>query len=182
MPTAEDETPRRRPASVKLRASPALTKTANAPRLSIRGAAARPDFIGTLNRGRAAAVSVPPAIPTGRMGEPESRRQRFSSPQTIPALKRASNCSSMAAVVKFDQLKRRGVGPGLASVAQRSRMSAVLRLNTRSFVGFRRHISRIYCDKDRYSSTPTPGPSRELPHRLMRQWNSHGSAMHLPQA
>jgi hypothetical protein len=81
-----------------------------------------PDFIGTLNQGRAAAVSVSPAIPTRRMGEPESRRQRFSSLQTIPALSRASNCSSMAAVVKPDQLKRRGVGPVLASVSQRSRI------------------------------------------------------------
>src|SRR5450631_263795 len=43
-------------------------------------------------------------IPMGRMGEPdESPRQRCSWPQTIPALSRASNYSSMAAEAKFDQ-------------------------------------------------------------------------------
>jgi NAD(P)-dependent dehydrogenase (short-subunit alcohol dehydrogenase family) len=101
MPTAEDETLRRRPASVKLRASAALTKTANAPRLSIRRAAARPDFVGTLNQGRAAAVSVSPAIPTRRMGEPEVAKAAVFLASNDSSFVTGSELSSMAAVFKF---------------------------------------------------------------------------------
>jgi len=58
----------------------------------------------------------------------KSPKQRCSWPQTIPALSRASNYSSMAAEVKFDQRKRRG-GPASKSrpirLRQRRKRNAV---------------------------------------------------------